>query len=55
MRNERKLTLCRHCIAAIRSREPLRVGELVLTLEESEERNEPCQWCGEYDDLYECE
>lgn len=49
------MKLCIRCIAAIKSREPLYVGPLLITAEESEQENIPCEWCGEYDDLYECE
>lgn len=53
-REEQPMKLCDHCIRAIRSREPLFVGPLVLSAEEAEEENTPCEWCGEFDDLYEC-
>lgn len=49
------MKLCEHCIRAIRSREPLHVGPMVLSAEEAEEENTPCEWCGEFDDLYDCE
>ena len=55
MENQKPILLCRHCISAIRSRgEPLYVGSMVMDAEESEETGTPCEWCGEYDDLYEC-
>ena len=54
MENSDTVLLCEHCIQAIRSREPLFVGELAMGVEESEESSTPCSWCGEYDDLYEC-
>jgi hypothetical protein len=49
------MKLCEHCIRAIQSREPLYVGPMVLSAEEAEEENTPCEWCGEFDDLYDCE
>lgn len=49
------MKLCEHCIQAIQSREPLSVGPLVMSIEEAEEENVRCDWCGELDDLYECE
>ena len=50
------MKLCEHCIQAIQSRgESLSVGPLVLSIEEAEEENVRCDWCGELDDLYECE
>ena len=49
------MKLCEHCIRAIQSREPLSVGELILTADEAEEEDVKCEWCGEYDELYECE
>ena len=48
------LKLCARCIRAIQSREPLFAGPMILSAEEAEEENIPCEWCGEYDDLYEC-
>lgn len=50
-----KLILCEYCIEELRSRgEKVLVGDRVYRLEESEEENKPCEWCGEYDDLFEC-
>ena len=49
------MKLCEHCIRGIRSREPLYVGPMVVSAEEAEEENTPCEWCGEFEDLYECE
>lgn len=49
-----KWCLCNHCIDAIKSRgEKLFVGDMVLDYEESEELNFPCEWCGEFGELYE--
>ena len=49
------MKLCEHCIQAIQSRgESLSVGPLVLSIEEAEEENVCCDWCGEVDDLFEC-
>ena len=49
------MLLCEHCIEELRSR-----GEVVYvnydmkySIEEAEEMNIECEWCGEYDDLYE--
>lgn len=48
--------LCRHCIDAIRSRgEVVFVGPLAMDIDEAEETETCCEWCGEIDDLYECE
>lgn len=53
-RNIEPWCICRSCIDAIRSRgEKIAVGEMILSIEESEEENRPCEWCGEYDDIYE--
>ena len=50
------MKLCDHCIQGIQSRgEALSVGQLVMSIEEAEEENVRCEWCGELDDLYECE
>lgn len=55
MENPNSILLCQHCISAIRSRgEEVFVGDLEKDAEESEETNTPCEWCGEYDDLYNC-
>lgn len=55
------MKLCKCCMEAIKSH-----GEPILTYttlvaagylmdaEESKERDIPCAWCDEYDDLYEC-
>ena len=48
------MKLCEHCIQGIQSREPLYVGLIVVSAEEAEEENIPCEWCGEFDDLYDC-
>lgn len=55
MENENRILLCQHCIEAIRSHgEPVYVGDFAMDVEESEETNTPCEWCGEYDELYDC-
>ena len=55
MENPNSILLCQHCISAIRSRgEEVFVGDLEKDAEESEETNMPCEWCGEYNDLYDC-
>lgn len=49
------MLLCRYCIEEIRSRGGfVLVGEMKYTQEESEEMDIPCEWDGEYDDLYDC-
>lgn len=49
------MLLCDHCIRALRSRgEVIYVGNCI-PVEEAKENLTPCEWCGEYDDLYECE
>ena len=48
------MLMCRHCIEAIRSRgDYIMTGEMVYSAEECEEMGITCEWCGEYDDLYE--
>lgn len=50
-----KRCYCEYCITELNSRgEKLYKGDLVLTGEEAEEEQKACEWCGEYDDLYEC-
>ena len=49
------MLLCNNCIEEIRSRgELVYAGERKYSVEESEEMEIPCEWCGENDDLYEC-
>ena len=50
------MILCSQCIEAIRSRgETLfSADDIICTAEESEEENQPCDWCGEFDDLTFC-
>ena len=50
----RSMKLCEHCIRGIQNHEPLYVGPMVVSAEEAEEENTPCEWCGEFDDLYDC-
>lgn len=51
----KRICLCEYCVEAIRSRgEKVFVGGQVLTLEESEDEDKPCEWCGEHDNLYGC-
>lgn len=38
--------LCEHCIAAIKSREPLFIGPLAYTAEKAAEDGINCDWCG---------
>lgn len=48
------MLLCKHCIEAIRSHgEFLLVGEMVHDIDDAEEMEITCEWCNEYDDLYE--
>lgn len=49
------MKLCRHCIEELKSRgEVIFVNyDSVIDAEESEEMDIECEWCGEYDDLYE--
>ena len=55
MESENHILLCQHCIEAIRSHgEPVYVGDFAMDVEESEETNTPCEWCGEFDELYDC-
>ena len=50
-----KRYFCEHCIEELKSRgEKVLVGDQVYTIEEAEEEQKACEWCGEYDDLYEC-
>lgn len=51
------MLLCDTCIEALRSR-----GEIVgvinpfkISIEECEEYERTCEWCGEIDDLHECD
>lgn len=56
MSEKSPMVLCRHCIEEIKSRgEKLMIADdYCCTLEESEEENQPCEWCGEYDELWFC-
>ena len=48
------MLLCRHCIEEIKSKgDYLLIGEMLHTIEESEAEGIKCEWCEEYDDLYE--
>lgn len=50
------MLLCPHCIEGLKSRgESVKVGDLLLDIEEAEEQEVCCEWCGEVDDLYDCE
>lgn len=49
------MKICKHCMEEMKSR-----GEVVyvnydemMSIEEAEEMEIACEWCGEYDDLYE--
>jgi hypothetical protein len=45
-----------HCIEGLESRgESVSVGDLQFDIEEAEEQEISCEWCGEVDDLYDCE
>lgn len=49
------MKLCKHCIMELKSRgEQVFVGDLLFDSEEAEEEKVTCDWCGEYDDLFEC-
>ena len=50
------MLLCSHCIEELKSRgEVVYVNyDIAYTVEESEEMDITCEWCNEYDDLYEC-
>lgn len=53
-RNIEPWCICDKCIMAIRSRgEKILVGDLIYDYDESEAENKPCEWCGEYGDIYE--
>lgn len=48
------MLLCKYCIEELKSRgEAVYISDMVLTAEEAEEENTPCEWCNEHDDLYE--
>ena len=50
----KQMLLCRHCIEEIKSKgDYLLIGEMLHTIEESEAEGIKCEWCEEYDDLYE--
>ena len=55
MKKKNRICLCEHCIEAIKSHgEKLAVGDCLMDEVESEEEDIPCEWCGEFDELYEC-
>ena len=49
------MLLCKHCIEELKSRgEVVFVNwDMVYSAEEAEEMGIKCEWCDEYDDLYE--
>ena len=49
------MKLCEHCIRGIQSREPLFVGSMVLSAEESEEQNTPCEKIEVSDEITICD
>ncbi len=50
------MLLCSYCIQAIKSHgEKILVGDQEFTCEEAEEQKITCDFCGEYDDFYDCE
>lgn len=54
-RQKNRMCLCSYCIQAIKSHgEKLAVGDYLMDEVESEEENTPCEFCGEFDELYEC-
>lgn len=49
------MLMCEHCIEEIRSRgDYVVVGEMKYSAEEAEEMDIKCDWCDEYEDLYDC-
>ena len=57
----KKMCLCRYCIEEMVSRgEKIRGirtlfdGSPYLYMDEAEEQGIACEWCDEFDDLYEC-
>ncbi len=55
------MKLCKCCMEAIKNhREPiltydsLVAARYLIDKEESKEMDIPCEWCDEYEDLYEC-
>ena len=55
------MKLCKNCMEAIKSHsEPILTYDSLIAAgflmdkEESKETDAPCEWCGEYDELYEC-
>jgi hypothetical protein len=50
------MKLCKHCIEALQSHgEHFKVADDSLcSLEDSEEENQPCDFCGEFDELWFC-
>lgn len=50
------MKLCKHCIQAIRSHgEKVFKGPMLMDIDEAERTETSCEWCGEVDDLYQCE
>lgn len=56
MNRNTPMVLCKHCIEELKSRgESLMIADSYLcTMEESEEENQPCEWCDEFDELWLC-
>lgn len=55
------MRLCKKCMEAIKSHsEPILTYDSLIAAgflmdrEESKETDTPCEWCDEYDELYEC-
>ena len=45
---------CQNCIDYLKTQGyRLFVGNLIIEAEEAEEENKPCEWCEEFNDLYE--
>ena len=48
------MLMCEYCQQEVKSHgEKIFVGYRKMTFEESMETDTPCEWCDEYDDLYE--
>ena len=47
------MLLCEYCQSELKSRGVrIWIGEMEYSLEESMDQDVPCEWCDEYDDLY---
>ena len=50
------MKLCSYCQQELKSRGvKIWIGEQICDCDEAMEEDIPCEWCDEYDDLWECE